>query len=330
MIGNLHKITTCYFDFYPSDDVFQNFLLFLISNYSAHQIFLPRGAERVGVVTVNEHGKLVSRFRGGYALLKVESLSKRLKHRIRIVDKHLKNYKRISNYLKPVSDIFYDKYGIDFSVLEDLRKKPSFIEVDGDVNTYGAFDCIYRDTYMLYISAKYKTSANIDLKSFKWSIDVLKNQLPKGSDGYVVLSQLQGLTKVLETHELESYYLRKGTEISFLKRMEDFLNEAEIIENSQNRYLLGVPSKLENAIIRLRMGAKNLLTDKDYHKYFYIVGQVINIFNPPLKIPGIELLKNYEDKFIPPLLDTSLKEMELMTGSWYKQLYKNSKFKFIK
>lgn len=207
-----------------------------------------------------------------------------LQNRIEIIDREGKNWNQVINYLKPVHS-----------------------EIVDSPLTF-AYNTVVDFLYKLLLASKYNAEADVSQPKFiGYSIQSLKDQIA-GDEAKFRLDQLVGIySNYSNPLKIETFTVFPNISIpSIYHKISDFLDEAEIIELSKNRYLLGIPSKAKKALIKMKKGIRHFFSEKKYEKYIGAAMELTQIVGTTegLKIPNIDYFRElYSSEYNPPLVN---------------------------
>ncbi|MDF2953056.1 MAG: hypothetical protein OD816_000301 [Thermodesulfobacterium sp.] len=207
-----------------------------------------------------------------------------LQNRIEIVDREGKYWDRVIKYLKPVYDEIMDSPLVLF------------------------YNIIADFFYKLLLASKYNAEADVNQSQFIGNfIQLLKDQI-KDTEAKFRLDQLLGIySNYSNPLKIETFTIFPNISItSIYHRISDFLDEAEIIELSKNRHLLGIPSKAKIALMKMKKGIRHFFSEKKYKKYIGITTELLQIVGTleGVRIPNIEYFRElYSSEYNPPLVD---------------------------
>lgn len=222
------------------------------------------------------------RFRGSIdEAIKEYPLS--LQKRIEIIDRKGKDFNRVINYLKPVHD--------------EIMDSPLIL----------SYNTIVDFLYKLLLASKYNAEADVSQSKFIGDfIQLLKDQIDDAEANFR-LDQLFGVySNYSNPLKIETFATYPNISIpSIYHKISDFLDEAEIIELSKNRYLLGIPSKAKTALIKMKKGIRHFFSEKKYEKYIGAATELTQIvgITEGIKIPNIDYFRElYSSEYNPPLV----------------------------
>jgi len=207
--------------------------------------------------------------------------------RIEIVDRDGAIYERVSNYLRPI--------------YEEVKDTPYIL----------AYNNISDFLYKLTIASKLQAEADVSMLSFiGFSTNDLRKNV-KDEEARFRLDQLYGVYSIYQKLDrIDVLTMLPGVSIpSIYDRINELLNEAEIIELSKDRYLLGIPSKAKIALQRIKLGISNISRNKKYKSYIGAASDLIQIAGASHGVPipsksVYEVLKNIQaSPYNPPLID---------------------------
>jgi hypothetical protein len=199
---------------------------------------------------------------------------------------------------KSIAEMTYPIYKEINPLWEKMVKTP---DQDGlGVNDHEHGLCILNECLTtLAVAVKYNTEADVDLNLAQQAVNRLRLQA-KSAGTSVLLSRIEGILNCY--HASKSIpSLKIATKTSPTDLLKDLLDDSKIISLSESRFLLGIPSKAEIALIRIRQKVKEILSSHRNRQYLSMARRVGNIpaklYN--IDIPEIELEK--EASFAPPL-----------------------------
>ena len=223
-----------------------------------------------------------------------------IQSRIEIVDKEGADYGRIKDYLKPVHD-----------ELED----PSQILAYNDIVNF---------LYKLLLGSKFHAEADVsNSKLIGRFIQMLGDQV-HSREAKSRLDQLLGIySGYLRPLRIDTFtLLPMATEPSMYPDLADFLNEAEVIELSETRFLAGIPDQAKAALIKMREDIRRLLAGKKYSAMIRGATELIQIRGATkgVRIRNTDhLIDAFEElhspEYAPPLVDLDRYRMEMCGGA---------------
>jgi hypothetical protein len=219
-----------------------------------------------------------------------------LQSRIEIIDKKGKYYDRVKAYLKPIHEEIKESYLIIF------------------------YNAILDFLYKLLLASKYKAEADVSqAKYIGYFIHSVREQI-KNTEAKSRLDQLEGIySSYCKPLKIDTFsLLPKAMKPSIFERIADFLDEAEIIELSKRRYLLGIPDKAKVGLIKIRKYFKPLLLKRKYKSIIHSAVELIQIFGLTggTKIPNIDYIVEYfqdlySGQYNPPLVDLDYHRVQI-------------------
>lgn len=284
MIPELHRIHL------PSGDMtingksmFPSIIRYFIEN-SAHEIhmlpfFLEMG-ER-GRFNIDSNPFITTKE-------KLSELPSTLQKRIVIVDKHMYELNKVIRFFDPIFDAIGEA--------DDENAKFNLLLLAGDF-------------YRIYISTKHKSTASISgpLELMNLGINHIIQCVEGFEEAEARMIEIKGLLNLYDETRIKSISMFQDVGISFSKRINEILNDSEIMENSKNRHLLGIPSKCKNAFVHLKNFKSKVVERPEYSNILKRGEQIINVgfraSQIPISIPKLGV--NFSD-FIPPLFDITV------------------------
>ena len=215
-----------------------------------------------------------------------------LRNRIREIDSHQVTRKKVERYFEPL----YEQLSSD----SDWQKR---------LRLYVLTDFVYK----VALSIKHEAQADIPMTSqMPIFLDELFNSLH--GEAQVRLAQIQGLWNLYSKQESVPVltFIPDIVGPDIYQRINDWLNESTITYLSQQRYLMGIPSKVKIAILRFKKRISDIRRDPAYKDAFNVTsdlmkfsGNLIPDFGNALSVAGDLLSKfaNPTPKYNPPLVD---------------------------
>ncbi|MCD6513891.1 MAG: hypothetical protein J7L07_03105 [Candidatus Odinarchaeota archaeon] len=210
-----------------------------------------------------------------------------LQNRIEIVDKKGKDWNRVINYFKPVHNEIADSpFVLLYNIVVDFL-------------------------YKLLLASKYNAEADVSQSQFIGSfIQLLKDQI-EDVEAKFRLDQLLGIySNYSNPVKIETFTIFPKISIpSIYHKISDFLDEAEVIELSRNRYYLGIPSMAKTMHIKIKKAVRHFFSEKKYEKYKKVIGISTELIQTVgategIKIPNIDCFRELHSlEYHPPLVD---------------------------
>jgi hypothetical protein len=219
-----------------------------------------------------------------------------LQKRIEIIDRKGKEYQRVLTYLEPIYEEIKESHLILF------------------------YRAIFDFLYKLLLASKYKAEADVSMaRLIGYFIQRVREEI-KNREAKIRLDQLEGIyLSYSKPLKIDTFtLLPRALKPSISERVADFLDEAEIIELSKKRYLLGIPNKAKTGLIKIKKYFKKVppLIQK-YRNLIRIAEGFIQIsgLTGGAKIPNIDYLithlELYLDKYNPPLTDLDYHRVQI-------------------
>lgn len=268
-------------DFKPGLDLLAHALL----SASAHKIIIPT-AKRVRAREI-EH------------IIKTYPPS--LAQRIQLVDENGAICKKIFTFLEPVSQ------QIDFSRRNDRQRRLPIL------NCWEALSLVANFLYKLAIASKYQAEADVsELQHLDDHLLLLESYV-ENEEAKFRLEQIHGIYNLYEKpKEIDALAFAPNNKIPIYHRVNDLLDDAKIVELSENRFLLGIPSKVTIAILRIRKNVREILAKKKYINELSAAQQLVRIARPPDHVSVVldsmrELIGSFQaSTYNPPLVNLDL------------------------
>jgi hypothetical protein len=192
-------------------------------------------------------------------------------------------------------------------------RSDSHIEDSSELNGHEHSICIIQEFLQtLTIAAKYESEADLDLVLARSAMERLHLQV-KSPDLKALLSRIDGILNCYSAPKSVPG-LMTNIQPSPQELLEELFNDAKLLSLSKSRYMLGIPSKSEIAILKLQKKINAFLSIKRNRQKVEKVRRIGNtatsLFN--VELPEIEVTK--ESAFIPPIFPlTNLKPPCLAT-----------------
>jgi hypothetical protein len=239
-----------------------------------------------------------------------------LKRRIELADKDHKIYDSVCRMLSPIN--------VEVDALwEKVRKETGALEH----SVYGhEHACCLLGEFLttLTIAVKYDTEADVDFNLTMQVINRIRSQV-KSSESRTLLSRIEG---ILNCYKIPRQIPSIAPNVRIVPKdlLMDLLDEATIIALSQERYFLGVPSKIKIAMVRIKQKVREVLAVPKNRKYLAIASKVGNLATKQVNIelPEIETQQNKE--FSPPFI--SLDSIKPNCLSTYRKISAIDPMKF--
>jgi len=238
---------------------------------AAHKLYIPYNAPRFGP-SIEEAMKEYPRS---------------LANKIATIDKDQKIYNKVSLFLKPI--------------YEEAKETPLIFAYNG------VQDFLYKLALASTLQAEADVSQSMFLGHF---IDMLRDNVQDGEAKFR-LDQLYGVFHIYQAPEkIDTLTMSPKIPIpSIYQRISDLLEEAEIIELSRDRYLLGIPSKAKTALINIKKWKRTVLANRKYKNYVGVAADLIQIAGDSVgvSVPVTDLSENLMNlltsTYNPPLID---------------------------
>lgn len=215
-----------------------------------------------------------------------------LKNRIIWADRDRTINRRIEQMLSPISN--------EVQPLWNKMRKMNSKKYSG-INDHEHGLCLIEEFLLtLTIATKYNTEADVDLSIVRGAIKRVQRQI-KTSESLGLLSRIEGIANCYQISRRIPNLVVSGkpTPKDLLK---DLLDDARMISLSRSRYLLGIPSRFEIGLIKVRQKVREFLSDRRNREYLVAATKVGNIavkyFH--MEIPEIDV--EQENVFAPPLI----------------------------
>lgn len=246
-----------------------NILVGTLVRCAAHKIYVPYRQPRFTPISIDEI---------------INEYPPSLQNRINIIDRNGKDYSKVQKYLKPI-----------FNEIEDT---PNII----------SYHMIEDFLYKVLLASKNNAEADVSFSRFIGEYIRSLREYITDDEARFRLDQLSGIySNYSKPLKIEAYTVIPDISMpSIYEKISDFLDEAEILELSSNRYLLGIPSKSKIAYLKIKKGLGYFLSEKKYEKYIKPAVELMKVggFGQSMNIPDVDFLRKlYPSKYSPPLTD---------------------------
>ena len=198
---------------------------------------------------------------------------------------------------------------------------PVFWEVPEDASeTREAYSYVFDFLYKLALASQFHAEADIhSLSLIESKIDKLRNDV-NDDEAKARLDQLSGIyclyQKPMRINTLMLCPTKTNSFIS--KRVSSLLEEAEIIELSKDRYLLGIPSKTKIAMKKIKKRVATVLENPRYSGQLNAATDLIKTVSSSsgismTTVDVYEILKNLQiSSYSPPLINLDTFRYKIM------------------
>jgi hypothetical protein len=247
---------------------------------------LVRAAAHKMLITANNTNSIVPE---KFIEKAIERFPQSLASKMEVVDKDRGINNKVRNYLQPI--------------LDEIE--------EGNSAARAGYAYVFDFLYKLVVASKFQAQADIHQLRFVGNyIDSLKGFL-QDEEAKFRLDQLFGIfhsyrkPEKIDTLTL----LMPSRNISIHQRVNDMLDDSEIVELSKNRYLLGIPSNVKIAMKKIKKGISKILTNEKYSSQIAAATDLIQILDSSARIPVSsaaiqDVLKSIQlSPYNPPLID---------------------------
>lgn len=215
-----------------------------------------------------------------------------LKYRLEWVDKDKRIQKQVSETLEPIHQ------DID-PIWEKIRKQNGASAYSLEGHEHGV--CLLHEFLTtVTIALKYQTEADIDFAVVQTSLNRIRKQISSPT-ALSLVSRIDGLLNCYQNFSQIPYIYPTNSNATH-DVMQNLLEDARMISLSKSRYLLGIPSKIETSIIKVRQKTRLLISLPKNRKNFAMASKIGNMATKPLNVelPEMDIERNKE--FAPPLI----------------------------
>ena len=187
---------------------------------------------------------------GGLGKAAVSKLPAFLRNRVVIADEN----KKIQNQISRMTSQFFHEIN---PVWKDMARRNNVYP--DSVNGHEHAICVIDESLTtLAIATMYACEADVDLELTYRAIARVRAQL-KSSEALALLSRIEGVFNCYdEPNKVPG--LKVSIQQSPTLLLKELLDDSKMISLSQTRFLLGIPSKAELALMKLRQKTKELLS----------------------------------------------------------------------
>jgi len=230
-----------------------------------------------------------------------------LRNRIEIVDKNREIFNRVSMYLKPIWD--------------EISNLPC------PQRPVRPFCCASDFLYKVFLASKLSAEADVsEARSIAACVEVLRDNV-EDEEAQFRLDTLQGINSIYRKGEkIQSLtIIPEVTVPSLYDRISDLLDEAEIVELSRSRYLLGIPDKVKIGAIEIRNWVRKALANEKHNYFIKVATDIIHMAG---KYTGVlipsenayEILKSIHVSpsrgYNPPMIDLDPFRAKICKSMW--------------
>ncbi len=219
----------------------------------------------------------------------IKRLPSFLKNRVVITDEDKQIKRQIYRLTNPLID--------EIDPLWDGIRKEKQILPDS-VNGHEHSICLISESLTTLVTAiKYNCEADVDLYLTKLALSRVRTQL-KSTETLSLISRIEGIFNCYgESTKIPGFKSSINQSSDIL--LQELLDDSDLISLSQDRYLLGIPSKAKLALKTIRQKSKEAV--RNNRRYLSIMQKIGNIAikNIGLEIPEMPIEKDTD--FSPPL-----------------------------
>lgn len=215
-----------------------------------------------------------------------------LKQRIEWVDRNKKIQRQISEMLEPIyEDInpFWEK----------IRKQTGADPGSLEGHEHGVC-MLYEFLTTVTVAFKYETEADIDYGIVQTAVDRIKRQISSPL-ALSLISRIDGLLNCYQSFNDVPYIYATNSNVTH-DLMRDLLEDSKMISLSKSRYLLGIPSRIEYSIIKVRQKTRELVVSPKNRKNFAMASKIGNMATKQLNVELPEFDVERRKEFAPPLI----------------------------
>lgn len=235
----------------------------------------------------------------------ISGVPKFLKRRIEWVDRNKKILKLIDEMTLPVYN--------ELETAWEKKREQSGIEASNILGHEHGLCIINEFLHTIAVALKYDTEADVDLDVVCNAIKRIRLQV-SSSESLAILSRIEGVVNCyrVSANIPGMMLINQNTPGDLL---EDLLDDAKIISLSNSRFLLGIPGMFEIAMVRIKQGLREIMSDRRKMKYLSIASKVGNIATKQINVELPELEVETKKMFGPPLISLeNIKPNCLKTG----------------
>lgn len=258
----------------------------LLVRESAHTIFIPAHASGWS----KEYIDYLRRLKGP------------LGRRVKLIDYNGAIALKTKRYLQPVEDW----------VLSDIKHPRPTIGINHprECEVYFGLNEVAYFLYLLNIGIHEQAEISVNIPKTVRKLRYFATQVTD-LEGRLRIEQLAGLANLYEKSSICAFgYEPKLADFSMLDRIEDLLDEAEIVEISRKRYSLGMPridTSLQLAWLKSKLWYRKIMRKRKYKKFLRLSKEIINYIPKLLgkEIPGLEIPFFDKESYRPPCVDVN-------------------------
>lgn len=199
---------------------------------------------------------------------------------------------RIKRYLQPVEDWLLARFNT---------------EADGLSDCWALNDIAYF-LYLFKIGVDEQAQVDMHVPEV---LDAMKQLTEKITDleARIRLEQVAGIINLYEESSIYTFtYVPEIDSVSMNDRIDDLLDEAEMVEISKTRHSLGVPrinTELRLAWLRTKLWYRSVLQKREYRKFLDLSSEIIRYISKYMgkEIPKLDIAFFDTYSYRPPLID---------------------------
>jgi hypothetical protein len=215
-----------------------------------------------------------------------------LKSRIIWTDKNKKITNTVGKMLTPIAQEIEPSWK---RMQEKNAKKYS------GINSHEHGLCLINEFLVtMSVATRYNTEADLDLNILCKAIKRVRHQV-KSNESLALLSRIEGVANCYQISRRIPNLAASGqpTPKDLLK---DLLDDGRMISLSKSRYLLGIPSKFEIGLLRVKRKVKELLSDRRNREYIVAATKLGNMAAKHFNIEILEIGVEQKNVYAPPLI----------------------------
>lgn len=215
-----------------------------------------------------------------------------LKYRIEWADRDKKIQKQISEMLEPIHE------DID-PIWEKIRKQNGASSYSLNGHEHGI--CLLHEFLTtLTIALKYETEADADFDVVQTALSRIRKQI-SSPVALSLVSRIDGLLNCYQNSTQVPYVYPRDSNATH-DLLKNLLDDARMISLSKSRHLLGIPSKFETAIIKVKQKTRLLASIPKNRKHFAMATKIGNMATKQLNVELPQIDVERKEEFAPPLV----------------------------
>jgi hypothetical protein len=222
----------------------------------------------------------------------ISFIPKYFKTRIVWADKDKKIGKSVGEMLNPIAEDLEP-------IWEKIRKKKGLAPHHPEGHEHG-YCVLYEFLTTMGVASKYETEADIDLEVVLNAVNRIKRQI-SSSQSKALIARIEGILNCYNLPtKIPCVFPKSKTVPNVL--FKELMEDSKLISLSRSRYLLGIPGKLEMAMMEIKQKISNLFDQPKNRSRLKMAHKMGNIAAKPVGISIPEIQSETEKIYSSPLI----------------------------